>query len=260
MLAFRLIARLDIRNEHLITRVRFDGTRKVGDPAGYAEHYNEGGIDELIYNDCVASLYRRSGLHELLDKTTEKVFCPVTAAGGIRSVDDASALFDHGADKICLNTGAIERPQLITELALKYGSQAVVLQLDVKRLAGAWPDEAGDWEPYIHGGRQPTGVSLSAWAVEAVERGAGEILLTSIDREGVRSGFDLALIEALPPRAVPVVVAGGFGAPSDAAEAYRAGMSGIAIAGALHYGDVTLDEIRGAVQDAGGSVRWRQVI
>ena len=182
MLAFRLIARLDIRNEHLITRVRFDGTRKVGNPAVYAERYNEGGIDELIYNDCVASLYRRSGLYELLDQTTEKVFCPVTAAGGIRSVDDASALFDHGADKIALNTGAIERPQLITELAQKYGSQAVVLQLDVKLQAR----EQGSWEPYTHGGRQPTGTSLSACVVEAVERGAGEILLTSIDREGVR--------------------------------------------------------------------------
>ncbi|MGI9492327.1 MAG: imidazole glycerol phosphate synthase subunit HisF [Geminicoccaceae bacterium] len=249
MLAFRLIARMDIRNEHLIKTIRCEGVRKVGDSAIFAKRYNDAGIDELLYLDVVASLYGRNGLHDLLDQTTSEVFAPVTAAGGVRSVDDAHKLFDHGADKIALNTAAVGTPALIDELARKFGSQAVVLQLDAKQVDNGW-------EAFCEGGRQPTGRPVLAWAAEAVDRGCGELLLTSIDREGVRSGFDLALIDRLAGLAtVPLIAAGGFGAPHHAVEAKKSGADGIAVAGALHYDRVSLGEIRGALRDAGVAVR-----
>lgn len=247
-LKFRLIARLDCRNGDLIKTIRCEGVRRVGDPAEFARDYNAQGIDEVFYLDTVASLYGRNSLHGLVERATADAFCPVTVGGGVNSLDCAKALFRSGADKIAINSAAIRRPELITEIARKYGSQAVVLQLDAKC-------KGDGWEAYCDGGRQPTGFSATQWATEAVERGAGEILVTSIDREGTRAGFDLALIRALSPLPVPVVAAGGFGAPLHAVEAYRAGAGGIAIAGALHYKRVSLGEIRAALQQAGIATR-----
>jgi cyclase len=248
LLAFRLIARLDIRNSHLIKTIRCEGVRKVGDPAEFARRYDQAGIDEILYLDVVASLYGRNSLAGLVERSTADTFVPVTVGGGIASVDSAGQLLRAGADKVAVNTSVVHDPALITKLAHKFGSQAIVLQLDAK-----WVDN--DWEAYCEGGRQPTGRFASPWAAEAVDRGAGEILVTSIDREGVRSGFDVALIEALSSLSVPVVAAGGFGAPSHAVEAYEAGASGVAIAGDLHYGRTSLKEIRGALRKAGVAVR-----
>lgn len=248
MLTFRLIARLDVRNEHLIKTIRLEGVRKVGDPADYARKYDAQGIDEILYLDVVASLYGRNSLGALVRKTADECFVPVTCGGGINNADMARRLLAHGADKVALNTAATLRPDLIRTLSRKFGSQAIVLQLDAKR-------KNGGWEAYCDGGRQPTGRDALAWAAEAVERGCGEILVTSIDREGVSAGFDLDLTRELSYLPVPVVTSGGFGAPRHAVEAYEAGASGIAIAGALHYNKVRLDEIRAELKNAGINVR-----
>lgn len=244
MLTFRLIARMDIRNEWLIKTIRCEGVRKVGDPAEYARRYDAQGIDECLYLDVVASLYGRNSLAVLVDQTTEDVFVPITVGGGLRSCPDCVDLFRSGADKIAVNSAAVDCPSVITELAHKFGSQAVTLQLDAKR-------KNGGWEAYSHGGRHPTGRDALAWAAEAVDRGCGEILVTSIDREGTRTGFELDLVNHLASLRVPVVAAGGFGAPSHAVDAHTAGASGIAIAGCLHYGTVSLPEIRAELRKAG---------
>lgn len=247
-LKFRLIARLDVRNEYLISRVRFEGVRKVGDPAEFAKRYDAQGIDEILYLDAVASLYGRNGLHQLVSDSTDRAFVPLSVGGGIRCRDDCRRLFDSGADKIAINTASVERPDIVTELAEKFGSQAVVLQLDAKR-------KNGGWEAYCDGGREPTGRDAIEWAWEAVDRGAGEILVTSIDHEGTRAGFDVELLEHLAPVPVPLVCSGGFGAPHHAIEAYEAGASGVAIASALHYGKTTIKEIRQELSEAGIAVR-----
>ena len=248
MLKFRLIARLDIKPPHLIKTVRLDGVRKVGDPAEYARRYNDEGIDEVVFLDVVASLYRRNGLHSLCERVTTDVFCPVGAGGGVRSVADALSLLRSGADKIVVNTAAVERPGLIDDLANKIGSQSVVLQLDAKR------HDRG-WQVLTDGGRQETGLSAVDWAKTAIGRGAGEILCTSADHEGVGDGFDLDLTGEIASLPVPVIAAGGFGKPDDAAKAWKAGASGVAIAGALHYGRTTLADIRRALANAGVPVR-----
>ena len=248
MLKFRLIARLDIRNEYLIKPVRYEGVRRVGDPAEFAERYDVAGVDEILFLDTVASLYGRSSLPHFVARTAERAFVPLTAGGGVRTVDHAGELLRRGADKIAANTAFVGRPALITELAAKFGSQAVTLQLDAKR-------KGTSWEAYCDGGRQPTGRDAIAWAREVVDRGAGEILATSIDHEGVRAGFDLDLVGEVATLPVPVIASGGFGAPPDAVAAYRAGASGVAVAGALHYGRATINEIRQALSEAGIAVR-----
>ena len=249
MIKFRLIARLDIRNERLIKTICCEGVRVVGDPAEYARRYDAAGIDEIIYLDVVASLYGRNGLARLLDKTTSDVFTPITAGGGVRTVDDGMALLRAGADKIAVNTAAIRRPALITELAEKFGSQAVVVQIDAKR-------KGNGWEAYCEGARQATGRRVSDWCVEVAERGAGELFVTAIDREGVGTGFDTALASHVARANIPVVIAGGFNEPKHAIEAAQAGVSGIAIAGALHYSRVSLRDIRQALSAAGVPVRF----
>ncbi len=247
-LAFRLIARLDCRNEHLVKTIRLEGVRKIGDPAEYAKRYDAEGIDEILYLDVVASLYGRNGLGELLQRTADECFVPVTAAGGVRSVSDVRELLRVGADKVAVNTAAIQRPELITEIAEQFGSQAMVIQIDAKR-------KNGGWEAYCDGGRQPTGKDAIEWAAEAVERGAGEILVTSIDREGTATGFDAKLCVANNHLAVPVIACGGCGSAEHVIEAAKAGVSGVAVAGVLHYERVSLAEMRGALSEAGIPVR-----
>ena len=249
MLKFRLIARLDCRNAHLIKTIRLEGVRRVGDPNDYARRYDAEGIDELLYLDVVASLYGRNALAGLVSQSAASVFTPITVGGGIRSADDVQTLFLAGADKVAVNTAAVKRPALITEIAEKFGSQAIAVQIDAKC-------KGNGWEAYCEGGRQPTGRDAIEWAQEAAGRGAGELLLTSIDREGTSTGFDADLVGRFAGGvAVPVIAAGGFGRPEHAVEAAQAGVSGIAIAGALHYGRVGLSEIRAALHGAGVPVR-----
>lgn len=232
----RLIARLDIKGPSVVKGIRMEGLRVVGKPADLARRYAEA-ADELLYMDTVASLYGRNQIAGLLEETTENTFIPITVGGGIQSLEDARALFKAGADKIAINTAALKRPALINELVGFYGSQAVVVSIEAKRVPRGW-------EAYTDNGRERTGRDAVAWALEAVERGCGELLLTSVDQEGTRKGFDLELIQAIAPKvSVPVIACGGMGSIEDARLAHKAGAC-LAMASVLHYGHLTIEGIR----------------
>ena len=248
MLKHRLIARLDVKAPWLVKPVNCEGVRRVGDPAEYARRYDADGIDEILFVDVVASLYRRNSLHDLVRVVADSVFVPLSVAGGVRSVSDVGGLMSVGADKAVLNTAAIERPGLIDEIAKAFGSQALVIQIDAKR-------KGKGWEAYCDGARQPTGKDAVAWAKECVERGAGEILVTGIDNEGTRRGFDLDLVEQVSQVRVPVVASGGCGHSSHAVEAIKAGASGVAVAHVLHYNLATVAGIKADMMAAGIAMR-----
>lgn len=248
MLKHRVIARLDVKAPWLVKPLNCEGVRKVGDPAEFARRYDEAGIDEILFMDVVASLYRRNSLHDLVSRVSEGVFAPLCVGGGVRSVGDVRALLLAGADKAAINTAAIERPALIDEIARAFGSQALVIQIDAKR-------KGNGWEAYCDGARQPTGKDAVAWAHECVDRGAGEILVTGIDNEGTRRGFDLALVEQVSEVRVPVVASGGCGNAGHAVEAIKAGASGVALAHVLHYQVHTIQEMKRAMHEAGIAVR-----
>ena len=234
----RIIPRLDVKGPNVVKGICFEGLRVVGKPEDLARKYAED-ADELLYIDTVASLYGRNQLTDLLRRTTDETFIPITVGGGIQSKDDARRLFDAGADKIAINTAAIKRPGLIDELASFYGSQAVVISIQAKRTDSGW-------EAYAECGRERTGRDAVAWAVEAVDRGAGELLLTSVDRDGTRRGFDQPLLEAVSSRvSVPCIICGGAGKREDFGAVKEA--HGIAIATCLHYGELTVQGIRHAL-------------
>lgn len=246
----RIVARLDIKGPSLIKSVQLEGVRVVGDPRTHAMRYYQDGADELLYMDAVASLYGRNNLSDTVRYTAEHVFIPLTVGGGVRSLDDVEMLLRSGADKVAINTAAIRRPELVTEVARRFGSQCMVLQVDAKRRP------AGGWEAYIDGGREKTGRDAIEWISEGIERGAGEILLTSIDQEGTRQGMDLTLIEAVAAAtSVPIIASGGVGSPSDLVAGAKAGCSAVAVADILHYGRATIPELRTEAQCAGLPVR-----
>ncbi len=216
-----------------------DGWKVVGDAANLAEQYAEGGADELIYVDVVASLYGRCSLVSVVTATTERVFIPITVGGGIRTIDDVTSMISMaGADKVAINTAALRRPEFISEVAERYGSQAVVVSIEAKRADRGW-------ECFTDSGREPSGRGVVEWAVEAIDRGAGEILVTSIDRDGTKRGLDLQLIAALAPHIrVPLTVGGGAGNGTDVADGLRAGADAVAIGAALHTGCETIEGIK----------------
>jgi imidazole glycerol-phosphate synthase subunit HisF len=250
MLAFRVIARLDIKSPNLVKTVRLDGVKPIGDPAVFARKYNEQGIDELVYLDIVASLYQRNSLGPLLSDVTDDVFIPVTAAGGVRNIDDVRGLLASGADKVALNTAALVRPQLIDELARKFGSSTIVVQIDAKQRG---PNK---WEAFSEGGRQASGADAVDWAKEVAQRGCGEIFLTSVDREGTGQGLDCRLIEEITGRvSVPVVVSGGTDSPPTVWEGWRCGASGVAISGSFHFDRFTVDDVKSYLASEGVPIR-----
>jgi cyclase len=247
----RLVARLDIKGPNLIKGVHLEGLRVIGDPQEYARRYYEQGADELIYIDIVASLYGRSKLVDIVRRATHDVFVPMTVGGGVRSVDDARDLLRAGADKIAINTAAVRRPELITELSRSFGAQCVVLSIEAKQQA------PGRWEVYTDCGRERSGIDVVDWARRGVELGAGEMLVTSIDREGTRKGFDIELVRAVASAVtVPVIASGGYGDPSHFVDVVRQGAAdAVAIADALHFGRTTIPELRQSARAAGISVR-----
>jgi cyclase len=250
MSSIRLIARLDVKAPYLIKTIRFEGLRKLGVPADYARRYYEQGIDEIIYIDAVASLYQRNTIVDLVRETAHDVFVPVTAGGGVRSIEDARILLRAGADKVAVNTAAIHRPALITELARTFGSQCVVISIQAKR------HQKDGWEAYCDMGREHTGLDVVAWAREAESLGAGEFLLTSVDREGTRLGFDLELISAVSKAvSIPIIASGGMGTATHLREAVTAGADAIAMAHVLHYGITTIPALRSEARAAGLTVR-----
>ena len=247
----RLIARLDIKGPNLIKGIHLEGLRVIGDPQQHARRYYEEGADELLYMDTVASLYGRNNLTDIVRYTAENVFIPLTVGGGVRSLQDAEALLLSGADKIALNTAATQRPELITEISRHFGSQCVVLGIEAKRRGD------GGWEAYTDNGREHTGLDVVDWAKRGQELGAGEILLTSVDQEGTRKGFDLALCRSVCEAvSIPVVVSGGLGTPDHLVEVVRDGKAdAVAVADALHYKRHSLPELRAAAEAAAIPVR-----
>lgn len=251
MTCTRLIARLDVKAPHLIKGINLEGLRKIGDPAEFALRYYEQGIDEIIYMDIVASLYERNSLGELVSRTTQDVFIPITVGGGIRSVEDVEAMMRFGADKVAVNTAAIRRPEMIREIAQIFGSQCMVISIEAKQTAN------DRWEAYTDNGREKTGLDVLEWAKQAVEMGAGEVLLTSVDREGTRKGFDLELTRAVSDAvSVPVIASGGMGSVSDLEDVICEGHAdAVAMADILHYNRMPFEEIRADVLKAGLVVR-----
>ncbi len=247
----RLIARLDIKGPNVIKGVNLEGVRVVGDPQTFARRYYEAGIDELIYMDAVASLYNRNSLDAIVRYTAENVFVPLTVGGGIRSVDDVERMLRSGADKVAINTAALRRPELISEVARRFGAQCMVLSIEAKRTR---PDR---WEAYTDNGREKTGLDAVAWARRAVELGAGELLVTSVDQEGTRRGFDIKLLRAITDAvSIPVIASGGMGTPEHLADAVLGGgADAVAMADVLHYGRLSLPAIRDAARRAGIPVR-----
>lgn len=241
----RLIARLDIKGANLVKGIQLEGLRVLGDPQQFAESYYASGVDELIYMDIVASLYGRNSLSEFVERTARDIFVPITVGGGIRSVEDARTLLRSGADKVAINSAAIRRPQLLTEISEEFGSQCCVASIEAKRVPGT--DDK--WEALMEQGRERTQRDVIEWTQEAIERGAGEVLLTSIDQDGTRRGFDIALIRRIASSAsVPVIASGGMGTVQHLIQAVtEAGADAVAMASVLHYQKLTLQQVRGQV-------------
>lgn len=247
----RLIARLDIKGPNLIKGIHLEGLRVIGSPGEHALRYYQQGADELIYMDCVASLYGRNHLGDIIRSAAENIFVPMTVGGGIRSVSDATQILRAGADKLAVNTAAVANPQLITDIARRFGSQCVVLSIEAKQVG---PER---WEVYTDNGRERTGLDVIEWVKRGVAMGAGEVLLTSVDREGTRKGFDTALVRAVTATvSVPVIACGGMGKPEDILEVVReGGADAVAMADILHYKRAEIGEIRAVAEAAGFGVR-----
>lgn len=246
----RIIARLDIKAPNLVKGIRLEGLRVLGKPAEFAERYFEQGVDELYYQDIVASLYERNSILDLVSAAADQIFVPLTVGGGVRTVDDIRGLLRAGADKVCINTAAIRRPELIGEAAQIFGTQCVVVAVEAIRQPG------GGWKAFTDNGREHTSLDACEWALRAVELGAGELLLTSVDREGTRKGFDLEFIAALAGKVgVPVVAHGGAGSIEDIVKVARLGVDGVALASILHYGVASVSQIKEGLTAAGIEVR-----
>ena len=236
----RIIARLDIKGPNLIKGVHLEGLRVIGSPNEHAHRYYQHGIDELIYMDVVASLYGRNNLTDIVEETIKDVFVPLTVGGGIRSAEDAKRILRSGADKVAVNTAAVLRPSLISEIAESFGSQCMVLSVEAKQ------NSAKNWEVCTDNGRERTGLDVIEWIQHGISLGAGEILITSIDNEGTRKGFDCDLIRAIPTVShVPIIASGGMGKPEDMVDAVKkGGADAVAMSDILLFVRATVYEIR----------------
>jgi cyclase len=251
MLAKRIIPCLDIAEGRVVKGVNFVNLRDAGDPVEVARRYDEQGADELAFLDIRASVETRGLLYDMIERVADQVFIPLTVGGGVNAVDDIRALLNAGADKVSINTAGVSRPDLFDEAAGRFGSQCIVAAIDAKQCA------VDAWQVYIHGGRTPTGIDAVAWAAEVVERGAGEILLTSMDRDGVRTGFDLKLTRAVVEAVdVPVIASGGVGRLSDLVDGIVVGGADAVLAASIfHYGEFTIGQAKSALKAAGIEVR-----
>lgn len=247
----RIIPRLDIKGKNLIKGVQLEGLRVMGDPNEFALAYYEAGADELIFMDIVASLYGRNNLSDIISRAADQVFIPITVGGGIRSVDNARHILRSGADKVAINTAAVARPELITEIAHHFGSQAMVLSIEAKQIA------PGKWEVFTDNGRERTGLDVIEWARRGASLGAGEILVTSVDREGTRKGFDVDLIAQVSSAvSIPVIASGGMGTIAHFLEAAHTGKAdAVSMAHVLHYKKIGLADIRAHALQAHLGVR-----
>ncbi|HEY2428274.1 MAG TPA: imidazole glycerol phosphate synthase subunit HisF [Acidimicrobiales bacterium] len=250
MRSVRVIPCLDVDAGRVVKGVKFVGLRDAGDPAELAERYDREGADEVVFLDITASSGARDTMIDVVSRTAERVFIPLTVGGGVRSVEDGRRLLRAGADKIGINTAAVSRPELVQELAEEFGSQCVVVAVDARRVFSGW-------EVYTHGGRKPSALDAVSWAEEVAQMGAGEILLTSMDRDGTRDGFDLELTRAVVDAVgVPVVASGGVGDLDDLVQgAVVGGADAVLAASIFHFGEHTVAEAKAALAAAGVVVR-----
>ena len=251
MPAARVIARLYVKGPNLVKGIRLEGLRVIGDPKIFARRYYAEGVDEILYVDIVASLYGRNNILEVVRRTAEDVFVPMTVAGGLRSVTDVREALRSGADKVAINTAAVANPDLIRQVSEAFGSQCMVVDIQTKKIG---PDR---WEAYTDNGRERTGLDALEWAQRAVSLGAGELLVTSVDREGTQKGMDLDFLRRVTAVVdVPVIACGGVGAPEHARQAIvEGGADAVAVASVLHYGRHTIGEIKAHLAQAEVPVR-----
>jgi cyclase len=255
MLKLRVIPCLDVKDGRVVKGVNFVSLRDAGDPVEQAAVYDAAGADELTFLDITASSDNRDTILDVVSRTAEKVFLPLTVGGGIRSVQDMRRLLLAGADKCSVNSAAISRPELVAEAALKFGSQCVVVAIDARQSG------PGKWEVFSHGGRQNTGLDAVAWAQRMEALGAGEILLTSMDRDGTGKGFDLDLLRAVCGAVrLPVVASGGVGTLAHFAEGAQAGATGLLAASVFHFGTFTIGQVKNQLSSAGLPVRQQRPI
>jgi len=247
----RIIARIDVKNEFAIKGIHLEGLRKVGDPNEMAIKYYKQGVDEIIFMDAVAAYYDRNSLSDLIVKATKNVFVPITVGGGIRTLNDISIALKSGADKVAINTQAVRSPEFINEAASIFGSQCIVASVDAKIIG------SGKWEVYVDNGREPAGVDVVEWVERLEILGAGEIMLTSIDREGTKKGFDEPLITAIASKiSIPLTVCGGAG-NQDHIESVLSvqGVNAVALASVLHYDLLQIDGLKKSLDDNNVEVR-----
>jgi cyclase len=247
----RLIARLDIKNEFVIKGIHLEGLRKIGDPIELAKKYYADGIDEIVFMDAVASLYGRNNLFHIIEAACKEVFIPITIGGGIRTVSDIELALKSGADKIALNTQAIKTPDIIREASRIYGSQCIVGSIEAKKKGN------GSWEAYVDNGREETGIDAIEWAKKLEQLGAGELMVTSIDQEGTKKGFDMDLLKRISELvSIPVIASGGAGKVEHIkAVATQTQAGAVAIASLIHYNMVEISVIKQEIDAAGIAIR-----
>ncbi len=251
MLAKRIVPCLDVKNGRVVKGINFLNLRDAGDPVEQAEVYNRQGADELVFLDITASYENREPIYNIITKTAEKVFIPLTVGGGVSGLEDIRRLLKSGADKVSINTAAVSDPQLVKIASQEFGSQCIVVAIDAK-----W-DQNSKWEVYIKGGRIPTGIDAIDWAKKVEELGAGEILLTSMDRDGTRAGYDLELTKAIASVVnIPVIASGGAGNLEHLYQAFAIGCADAALAASIfHYGEYTIQEAKRYLYQKGIPVR-----
>ncbi|MCB4820114.1 imidazole glycerol phosphate synthase subunit HisF [Roseicella aerolata] len=250
MLALRVIPCLDVKDGRVVKGVNFVSLRDAGDPVEQARAYDREGADEITFLDIGATHENRDTMYDVVSRTAAEVFIPLTVGGGVRSVEDVRRLLLAGADKASINSAAVAEPELVTRAAEAFGSQAIVVAVDARRVA------EGRWEVFTHGGRKATGIDAVSWAERMAKAGAGELLVTSMDRDGTKSGFDLDLLRAIRARvAVPIIASGGVGTVGHFVEGALAGASGLLAASVFHYGEFRIADAKAALAAAGLPVR-----
>ena len=255
-LAVRVIPCLDVDAGRVVKGVNFANLRDAGDPVELAAAYDAAGADELCFLDVTASSAGRDTMLDVVRRTAEQVFIPLTVGGGVRSVADVDALLRAGADKVSVNTAAIARPELLRELSRQFGSQCIVLSVDARTVPAGGQPTASGWEVTTHGGRRSAGIDAVAWSERGAELGVGEILLNSMDADGTKAGFDLPMLRAVRAAVgVPVIASGGAGAVADFAPAVRAGADAVLAASVFHFGELTIGEVKAAMAGQGITVR-----
>ena len=254
--AVRVIPCLDVDAGRVVKGVNFENLRDAGDPVELARRYGLQGADELTFLDVTASSGDRATMYDVVARTAEEVFIPLTVGGGVRTVDDVDRLLRAGADKVGMNTAAIDRPELIAETADRFGAQVLVLSADVRRRRDESGRPTGGFEVTTRGGRVGTGIDAIGWCAKAAELGAGEILLNSMDADGTKDGFDLELIRLVRAEvSIPVIASGGAGAMQHFAPAVEAGADAVLAASVFHFGELTISEVKDALREAGHPVR-----